>query len=224
MGNRYIRQEILEEIGKEGQDKIQKGSVAVIGVGALGTCTCELLVRAGIGKLLLVDNDKIDLTNLQRQLLFDEDDVGKKKVVVAKEKLSKINSEVEINIVNEFLDENNIDLLDDYDLVLDCTDNMKARHVINDYCENKKKKWIYSAAIGVTGNILVVDDYMKFRSIFKSGEAFDNCENIGVINTIIPMISSIQVTETIKILTNQEYTKELIRINNWENDYQTIKL
>lgn len=221
---RYTRQVVLEEIGKEGQEKILAASVAIVGIGALGTVSSELLLRAGVGKLLLVDKDKVDLVNLQRQLLFSEEDLDKKKVIAAKERLKKINSDVEINVVEDFLEDSNSDILKNYDLVLDCTDNMRARHVINDYCEKNKKKWIYAAASGTKGNVLVVENYEQFRKIFNSGETFDSCRELGVINSLTNIISSLQTVEAFKILVGEVYCKDLIRFDVWNNSYKKIKL
>jgi len=224
--NKYIRQEVLEEIGPVGQKIISLASVAVIGVGALGTTTSELLVRAGVGKILLVDKDIVEEVNLQRQVLFDENDVGKKKVLVAKEKLNKINSEVDVEVKEDFLSDENISVLDGYKLILDCTDNMNARHTINDYCEKENKTWIHSAVVGTTGNILVIKnkkEYGKFRIVFGSSESFDSCAQIGVIGPVCSMISSIQVSEALKIILGKEPCIDLIRVNIWDNSYEKIK-
>lgn len=219
---KYLRQEKLKEIGPKGQKLISNSKIAIIGIGALGTITAQLLTRAGISKLLLVDNDEVHITNLQRQF-FDEKDIGKQKTLVTKNKLKKINSDIKINTVEEFLAQKNVDMLKDYDLILDCTDNMKTRHIINEYCQENKKIWIYAAGSGTKGNILVVDNPDKFSSIFKSAETFDSCQEIGVLNTLTTIIASLQVTEAIKIITKQPYSKELIRFNIWENTYQKIK-
>jgi molybdopterin-synthase adenylyltransferase len=219
---KYLRQETLKEIGKKGQQKIAKAKIAIIGVGALGTITSELLARAGIGKLLLIDKDLVHEVNLQRQL-FEEKDKGKEKVLAMKERIQKINSLVEVETITDYLSNKNTNSLDDYDLILDCTDNMRSRHIINDYCAKKNKIWIHAAGSGIKGNVLVVDNPEKFAKIFKSAESFDSCEEIGVINTLTTIIASLQVTEAIKIITQQNYCKDLIRFNLWENSYQKIK-
>lgn len=221
--NKYIRQEVLKEIGVLGQKKISTSSVAIVGIGALGTASSELLVRAGVGKLLLVDKDKVELVNLQRQLLFDEADVGELKVVVAKDKLSKINVDVSITVVEDFLSENNVSVLKDYDLILDCTDNMKARQVINNYCESVEKIWIHSAVVGTKGNVLVVKNYEKFRKVFGSAESFDACEQIGIIGSACMMVSSIQVSEALKIICEVNCCEDLIRVDVWSNSFEKIK-
>lgn len=220
---KYLRQEKLKEIGKEGQKLISKAKIAIIGIGALGTVASELLARAGIGNLLLIDKDLVHEVNLQRQL-FEEKDKGKEKVLAMKERIQKINSSVKVETLTEYLSNQNTNILENYDLILDCTDNMKTRHIINEYCKKTKKIWIHAAGSGVKGNILVVDSPEKFSKIFKSNESFDSCEEIGVINTLTTIIASLQVTEAIKIITKKEYSKELIRFNLWENEYFKYKI
>ncbi len=222
--NRYARQVKLKELSNTGQELLSSSKVAIVGVGALGTVSSQLLVRAGVLNILLIDNDTVDIVNLQRQVLFDEEDVGKEKTMVAKQKLEKINSEARIELFNEWLTPDNAKVLGDYDLMLDCTDNMKARHVINDYCKESKKIWIHAAGSGVKGNILVVDNPDTFSKIFRTNESFDNCEEVGVINTLTNIIASLQVTEALKILTKQNHCKDLIRFNLWTNQYHKIKL
>lgn len=219
---RYIRQEVLQQIGTENQKKLLKSKVAIIGVGALGTVACELLLRAGVLNLTLVDKDEVDLVNLQRQL-FHLDHVSLKKVEAMKSKLLEINKDAKISIHPKYLNEQDQELFETVDLILDCTDNMRSRHIINELCKKNNKIWIYAAGSGVLGNILVVDNYDKFTKIFNTYESFDSCSEIGVINTLTFMIASLQVTEAIKILTNQEHCSDLIRFNVWENEYKKIK-
>lgn len=222
--DRYVRQRVLRQIGNEGQEKLKSSKVVVIGVGALGTLTAELLVRAGIGKILLVDKDVVDMVNLQRQVLFEEVDIGQKKVVVAKEKLQRINKNIEIEVIDDFLRDGNSIMLNDCDLILDCTDNMRARHAINNYCASTEKLWVHAAGSGVTGNVLVVDNPVLFEKIFGGSASFDSCEEIGVMNSLTAMVSSLQVTEALKILVGDEYCKDLIRVNVWENKYERIRV
>jgi len=224
MTSRYLRQEVLKEIGKGGQHKIKSSSVAIVGVGALGTMSGELLVRAGVGKLLLIDGDVVSFVNLQRQL-YSEKDVEKKKVVVFKEHLQEVNGDVSIDLIDDFLDSENVDIfLDGYDLILDCSDNMKTRHIINDYCQRFGKIWIYAAASGTKGNVFVVDKPETFRKYFNSGENFDTCEEIGVVNSLTVIIASLQVTEALKIIVGEDYCKDLIRFDVWNNKYEKIKI
>ena len=224
MSSRYIRQEALKEIGKEGQSRIRNARIVVIGVGALGTYVSEMLVRAGFGKVLLIDADKVDLTNLHRQTLFDEKDVGKFKVEAAKKKLRKINSEIEIISKKKFLEKKNKKLIKDYDLIIDCTDKMSSRHIINDVCEKFNKPWIYSAASGTKGNVLFVKDYKKFRELFNSGETFDSCEEIGVLNYSPSIIAGISIGLATKYIIKKEVTEGLLRFDAWNMTYDEIPL
>lgn len=221
---KYLRQEALKEIAKSGQRKISKTKIAIIGLGALGTVSAELLTRAGIGELLLVDKDVVTIENLHRQFLYKEKHVNKPKVKIAKLELNKINIDVLIKSTELFLNDDNTNILDDYDFILDCTDNMRTRLIIDRYCKNKKKTWIHAAATGIRGNVLVVPPSLDFSKFIRSGENFDNCNEIGVINTLTVMISSMQVTQTIKLILNKNIKKELIRINVWENTHELFKI
>ena len=143
MKDRYSRQMLLKEIGEEGQSKLDYKKVVIVGIGALGTVAAELLARAGIGSLRLIDRDVVEESNLQRQILFTEKDVGKSKSVMAAEKLKEINSLIKIESYPLHLDPKNVSLLQDADLVLDCTDNLETRFLINDHCRKEKIPWIY---------------------------------------------------------------------------------
>ncbi len=222
--DRYVRQRSLRQLGDAGQEKLKDSKVAIIGVGALGTLTAELLARAGVGKILLVDKDVVDMVNLQRQVLFEEKDIGQKKVLVAKEKLQRINRNVEFEVIDDFLRDGNSVVLNEYGLILDCTDNMNARRSINNFCASSGKIWVHAAGSGVTGNVLVVDNPVLFEKIFGGSASFDSCEEIGVINSLTAMVSSLQVTEALKILVGNEYCKDLIRVNPWENKYERIRV
>jgi len=213
---RYSRQVIFEYIGKEKQEMLRKSRITIVGCGGLGTRTAELLARAGIGWITIIDKDKVELSNLQRQSLFREEDVGKHKSEAAKEELGKINSSTKVNAVTETLDRRNAGLLD-CDLVLDCTDNLETRFVINDYCAKNSIPWIYSAVIGSGGmlmNVMPRREYC-FRCVIKESECTESCETRGILNSAAAVVSSIQATEALKILTRQPCEKGLISINLW---------
>ena len=222
--NRYIRQEVLEEIGVSGQEKIRNAKVAVIGAGGLGGVSAELLVRAGVGSLLLVDKDVVSLVDIHRQFSFKEDDVGKFKVFVLKDYLSSVNSDVSISVVEDFLSDGNADVLSDFDLVLDCTDNMLARRVIDKYCSSSGKSWIHAAASGVRGNVLVIREGGVFDKFFRSGECFDDCACVGVLNCLPSLISSIQVSQALRLILGEEPCKGLIRINLWDSSFEVFNV
>ncbi len=219
---RYSRQELV--IGKTNQKKLEKSKVCILGVGALGSLSAELLVRAGVRNLVLIDRDYIEEDNLQRQHLFSEEDVGKPKVIAAKERLEKINSKVKIKVVFDNLDQSNVKLLNS-DLVLDCTDNMETRFLVNEYCRKNKIKWIFASAIKNEGYIFnVVPNGACFNCIFGGRKSYETCENVGVLNSASSLISSLQVSEAIKLLIGQRYEKDLIKVNLDRNELVKIKV
>ncbi len=224
---RYLRQQIFAEIGKQGQSKLGKSSVAVVGLGALGSVSSELLARAGIGKLILIDRDVVELSNLQRQSLYGESDVGKPKALAAKEKLVKINSEIKIDFVIDDLNYENIGkILNDVDLILDCTDNLETRFLINDFSVKNKVPFIYSSAVGSKGYVfnVIPNKTACLRCFLKDANALDTCETTGVLNSITHLISSIQSNEAIKILLNKDYEKDLLFFDVWKNELTKIKI
>jgi len=207
---RYIRQEQFSKIGKENQEKLLKATVSIVGIGALGTTVLDILSRAGIGRIKIIDRDIIELNNLHRQILFTEEDLGKPKVAVAKEKILQINSEINIEEHLIDLDYDNIDLIKS-DLIIDCTDNIYTRFLINEYSRK------------MTMN--VTSETPCFSCIFKEpGQPLDTCDTEGILNTVPHALAAIQATEAIKILTDQDYSKELIHYNLWNNEITKVKV
>ncbi len=221
---RYSRQILLKGIGKKGQKKLSSSTVAIVGLGALGTASAELLTRAGIGKLILIDRDIIELSNLQRQSLFTEEDLGKPKVLQAEKQLKKINSEIKIQAHFEHLDYNNINLLSS-DLILDCTDNLYTRFLINEYSIKTSIPWIYSSCLEHSGYVFnIIPGKICFNCIFNNLTSIGTCDTLGVLNTLANLISSLQVNEAFKILLNKSYEKNLLYINIWQNKIEKIKV
>ncbi len=208
--NRYHRQEIL--IGKEKQKLLQNSKVAIIGVGAIGTLTAELLARAG-ANLLLIDRDIIDLTNLQRQVLFSEEDLNKNKADVAREKLSKINSTIEIKAANIHLNSQNISILKKCNLILDCTDNLKTRYLINDFCKKNKLPWIYAAAIKKQGMIIPFFPEGPCLNCLGTKITRETCNVFGVLNTITSLVATLQTSLAMKFLTKEDIQTKLFQIS-----------
>ena len=206
---RYIRQQIFREIGKKGQEKLGKSTVAVVGIGALGSNSAELLARAGIGSLILIDRDVVELSNLQRQRLFDENDVGKPKALAAKEHLAKINSEIKIEFLIDDLNFENIGKIFNRkpDLILDCTDNLETRFLINDFSVKNEIPFIYSSAVGSKGYVfdIIPGKTPCLRCFLKEAAQLDTCETAGVLNAITSLISTMQASEAIKILLNKKF-------------------
>ena len=220
--NRYVRQEIF--IGKNSQKKLGNSKVCIVGVGALGTLSASLLVRAGIKELAVIDDDKIELDNLQRQHLFGEKDIGEFKVKVAKKALSAINSEVGVEIIAKRLVEDNLFQIDS-DLVLDCTDNLETSYLISDYCKDKKIPLVFASVIRCEGYMYnIVGNAKGIKEIFQDVKTFEKCLTEGVLNTATSFISSLQVNESIKILTGKNYEKKLLRFDLKNNELLKIKV
>jgi molybdopterin-synthase adenylyltransferase len=225
---RFSRQTILPEIGEKGQIKISRAKIIIVGVGALGTAAAELLIRAGVQNLTLIDPDVIELSNLQRQNLFDETDLNKHKVEVAKGKLSKINQEARIVAKTVELNEKNIKEIiekENTDLILDCTDNMKTRFLINDYCKENSIIWIFSSVAGTKGMLATISPKGPGiqKIIPENAEGEISCTQ-GILNTITRIISAMQVTLALKIITGAKVNyNELILYDAWENKLEKLK-
>ncbi|MEM4260325.1 MAG: HesA/MoeB/ThiF family protein [Candidatus Woesearchaeota archaeon] len=221
---RYIRQIVLKEIGKKGQEILRKKTISIVGVGGLGSVSAELLVRSGIGRIILIDHDSIEITNLQRQSLYSEKDIGERKVFAAKKRLSEINNEVEIIAQDTILTNKNIDIIHS-DLVLDCTDNMATRYLINNYCSKHKIPWIHASAIRTIGNIKVfIPEKECFECIYQNNKEVESCEENGILNMTVFGISSIQAIQAIKLLIGVSFEKKLLRLDVWNNTITKISV
>lgn len=233
---RYIRQQTLREIGKKGQAKLQESAVAIVGLGALGSVSSELLARAGVGKLILIDRDIVELSNLQRQGLFDESDIGKPKSAQAKEHLNKINSDVKVDFfiddlnfqnIERILSNNTLSSKGRIDLLLDCTDNLETRFLLNDFCIKNLIPFIYSSAVGSKGCMfnIIPKKTPCLRCFLREAVQLDTCETLGVINTITNLISSLQVNSAIKILLKRgDFEARLLFFDIWKNELLKIKV
>lgn len=232
MENRYSRQEILQNIGKNGQKRLLKSHILIVGCGALGTTVANNLARAGIGKISILDRDFVELNNLQRQVLFDETDVGKPKAVAATNKLELINSDIEIEPLVKDLNYTNVEeIIKDVDLVLDGTDNIQTRMLINDTCVKEGIPWIYTGAIGTSGmtmNILPGAACIRclYPHIPKPG-SLPTCDTMGVLNTVTVIMGSMASTEAIKILLGKtkpenEQDGRLIVYDAWDHSMDEI--
>jgi molybdopterin-synthase adenylyltransferase len=222
--DRYLSQRLYKNIGKKGQYKLKKASAAIIGIGALGTTCAELLARAGVGKITLIDRDIVELSNLQRQVLFDEADIGKPKAAAAKEKLSKINSEVEITAKNEDLDYKNVKIVGRPNIVIAATDNMESRFLLNDYCLKNNIPLVYGGAVEDRGSIFsVIKGRPCLRCIFH-GSTEETCDNSGILNTCSLITGSMMAGEAIKIIISGNSEKGLLCFNVWVNSFSKIKV
>lgn len=231
---RYSRQMRFYGIGEAGQQKLLQSHVTLCGCGALGTVLANILVRAGVGHLRLIDRDFIETSNLQRQVLFDEQDVADNlpKAQAAARKLAAINSSVTVEPVVADINRTNIlKYVEDADLILDGTDNFEIRYLINDVAVKLGKPWVYGGSIGSHGQVMVIlpDETPCLRCVFEAapapGEA-GTCETAGVLSPIVNIVSSLQATEALKILTGnmEQVLRELIYIDVWENIVKKIKI
>ncbi len=222
---RYSRQEVLEKIGKKGQEVLNKSTVTIVGVGALGSVAADLLARAGIGRLVLIDRDVVELTNLQRQSLYTEDDIGKPKALQAQVHLKKINSETKIDVHTEDLTEKNADLLRKGNLILDGTDNFETRFLINDWCKKIRVPWVYGAAIQEKGFVMpILPEGACFSCVFNNAKTTETCDAVGVLNTITHLVACLQVSEALKILLHEPIEQHLLSINIWDNQLNKINV
>lgn len=233
MTDRYSRQTLFTPIGKAGQERLGAASVAILGCGALGTGLANYLCRAGIGRLLLADRDYIELHNLQRQILFDEEDIAQHlpKAVAAVQRLRKVNSEIRLEPLVEDINADGIEsLVREVDIVLDATDNFETRYLLNDACIKHNRPWIYSGVIasyGVTMNILP-NETPCLRCVFPEMPlpgTSATCDTAGVLNGIVAAITGVAATETLKILLNSEkISQEMFWMDLWENTSERIGL
>jgi adenylyltransferase/sulfurtransferase len=205
---RYARQIELEGFGVKGQERLKQAKVLIVGVGGLGCIASLLLVGAGVGEIGIIDNDEVSLTNLHRQIIYRESQIGEKKVEKAKENLRELNSDCKINCYNEFLSEENAEkIIKDYDIVVDCCDNFATRYVINDACQRLKKPFVYSSISDFEGQVALLnceEDSANYRTLFPEENLLkeEPNKNKAVIGVLPSITASIASNEVIKFLTN----------------------
>lgn len=232
--SRYHRQTLLPSIGLEGQKKILASRVAVVGIGALGSVSANLLARAGVGRLRLIDRDFLELNNLQRQVLFDEEDVRENlpKAVAAERKLQKINSEIQIEAAPSDLNPETVDeLLEGIDLVVDGTDNFETRFLVNDYSLREGIPWIYGAAVGTEGLTYVIlpGEGSCLRCLFEEAPGpgtFQTCDTAGILAPVAHWVASFQTIEALKILAGkpEAVDRRLWKADLWKKEFKAIEV
>lgn len=228
--NRYNRQTVLKGFGIEGQLKLAKSTVLVVGAGGLGVPVLTYLNAMGVGKIGVIDNDIVSLTNLHRQVLYSEADVGQPKVVVAIEKLKAQNSNTQLVGYESFLSSGNaLDIIKDYDIVVDTSDNFPTRYLVNDACVILNKPFIYGALHGYEGQVSVFNFQggPTYRCLFPTMPKEDevpNCNEHGVLGVIPGIIGNFQALETIKVLTGigEVLSGKLFLLNGLNQSQQKI--
>ena len=226
---RYSRQIRFSGIGPAGQQRLLDARVAVVGCGALGSFQAGALARAGIGFLRIIDRDYVELSNLQRQWLFDQCDVEQAlpKAIAAARKIAAINSDIEVEPAVADLTPSNIDdLLGDVNLVLDGTDNFETRYLINDYAVSRGLPWIYGAAVGSYGITMPVmpGSTACLRCVYPEppGGAQPTCETAGVLGPITALIASLQVSEALKVLCGIDVSRKITTVDVWSGEIRQV--
>ena len=230
--DRYERQVLLEQVGAEGQQRLAAGSAVVLGCGALGSMIASVLVRAGVGRLRLVDRDVVEASNLHRQILYDERDVasGLAKAEIAARKLGRVNSEVQLESRVLVIDASNVmELVQDVDVVLDGTDNFEARYLINDACVKLGKPWIYGGVVGTSGICLAIEPGRGpcLRCIFPHPPepgSLPTPETVGVLGSLPMVIGATQATRALAILLDHAPDPRLVSLNLWDGSQQRVRV
>ncbi|MEH7304163.1 thiazole biosynthesis adenylyltransferase ThiF [Neobacillus drentensis] len=232
MINRYSRQELFSPIGKDGQQRISDKHVLIIGVGALGSACAEALVRAGIGKLTIVDRDYVEWSNLQRQQLYTEEDAKNRipKVIAAKNRLTAINSSVKMEAI--IADASVLELEDwakKVDLIMDATDNFETRMIINDVSQMYGVPWIYGACVGSYGiSYTIIPEKTPCLSCLVETVPLGGltCDTAGIISPAVNMVVSFQISEALKILVGDldSLRNKLVSFDLWKNQYSSIQV
>jgi len=227
--SRYTRQMAFPPLGRQGQEKLRSGRVLLAGVGGLGSWTAELLTRAGVGFLRVVDADTVEISNIHRQCLYAEADAGKFKVHAAAERLKNINSEVVIEAVPTRLERQNIEsLAGDIDLILDGTDNFAARFLVNDYAVKSGRPWIFVGVMGAEGQTMTVlpGETPCLRCVYEQPppEPGEAAQAPPILPPVVSTLASFQAMEAMKILSGrpQAANPYLLKIDLWTNRFQRI--
>lgn len=232
MNNRYSRQELFSPIGEKGQQKIEEKHVLIIGAGALGSANAEMLVRAGVGHVTIVDRDYIDWSNLQRQQLYCEEDVKNNlpKAIAAQRRLQEINSNVTVEaFVQDVTAAELEELVANVDVMIDATDNFETRFIVNDISQKYSIPWIYGACVGSYGLSYTILPGKTpclsclLQSIPLGGAT---CDTAGIISPAVSLVVSHQVTETLKILVEdyESLRDGLVSFDVWKNEYSCMKV
>jgi len=204
---RYSRHVLLEDIDVAGQEKLLVAHALVIGAGGLGSAAAPYLAAAGVGKITLVDHDRVEITNLQRQIMHTQESIGQKKVVSGKSFLERLNPEVVVDIIEAKADDSLLDrLLPTINIVLDCTDNFVTRHMINRLCVMHQVPLVSGSALRFDGQMSVFDSRNKtspcYACIFSPEEQFEevSCASMGIFSPLVGIIGAMQAAQALQLL------------------------
>jgi adenylyltransferase/sulfurtransferase len=232
--SRYAKQELFRPIGPEGQERLARARATIVGLGALGSVLANHLARAGVGFLRLVDRDFVELDNLQRQVLYDEEDVRANlpKAAAAAEKLRRVNSEIRLDPrVTDVNFSNAEEIARDVDLLLDGTDNFETRFVLNDACVKLGKPWVYGGCVGSYGMAMAVIPgegpcFSCLVGELPAPGTSPTCDTAGVLNTAVAVVASLEANEGMKVLLGKRdaLAGGLQTLDLWSNQFQLVKV
>ena len=230
--DRYSRQVLFSGIGREGQDRLARARVVLVGCGADGSAVADRLVRAGVGHLVIIDRDYVELNNLQRQVLYDEEDASRRlpKAVAAERSLRRINSSVAVEgVVTDLNPENAEELLRGADLVMDGTDNFEARYLVNDVCIKYAIPWVYCGVVATYGMTMTIVPHQTpcLRCVFSEAPlpgSTVTCDTAGIVNPIVFVLGGIAAGEGIKLLTGGgDINRGIIYVDLWHNVFDVLE-
>jgi len=229
---RYSRHIMLPQLGIEGQQKLQESRALIIGLGGLGSPVAMYLAAAGVGQLVLVDNDAVDLTNLQRQIVHSTQDIGRKKVESARDRLLALNPEIQVSCLPRRLERDELKREAELaDVVVDASDNFATRFLINEICVATRTPLVSGAAIRLEGQVAVFRPDLEhgpcYRCLYKdAGELEQRCSENGVLAPLVGIIGSIQALETIKVLANfgEDLNGRLLLLDGEIMEWRNLKL
>ncbi|MBD5088846.1 MAG: HesA/MoeB/ThiF family protein [Clostridiales bacterium] len=228
---RYSRHILLQEVGLEGQEKLYNGKVLIIGAGGLGSSVTLYLAAAGVGTIGIVDGDEVDLSNLQRQIIHSTKDIGKAKVISAKESIVKMNPDVRVHTYPFMINMDNImDIIKEYDFIIDATDNFSSKFLINDACVMTKKPFSHAGILRFKGQVMtyVPEKGPCYRCIFKNPppkEAIPSSKQVGILGAMCGVIGSIQAMEAMKYFTGAGdlLVGKLLTYDALKMEFRTVK-
>ncbi|HUE42459.1 MAG TPA: ThiF family adenylyltransferase, partial [Candidatus Sulfotelmatobacter sp.] len=232
---RYSRQILFAGVGESGQERLLTASAVVAGCGAIGAAAANLLVRAGVGRVRVVDRDFVEASNLQRQTLFEEADArdALPKAIAAERRLGAVNSQVHIEgIVADINPKNVEELLGGFDLILDGTDNFETRFLVNDFAVKQSVPWIYAAAVGSYGLTMTVRPGVTaclacLLAGERDGAGMDEtCDTVGVLGPIVNLVASMEVAEALKLLSGhaEALNQRLVSYDVWSGKFQSMRV
>lgn len=229
--SRYHRHLILREIGEEGQEKIKNSSVLVIGAGGLGCPVLQYLTATGIGRIGVMDDDTVDISNLQRQVFYGMDDLGKHKAIVASSRMKRMNSNVDFELFNIRMKyQNALDIANGYDILVDCTDNIKARYLLSDLSVISGKPLVHASVFKYQGQLSVFGykNGPSYRCLFQYPEEKpeENPPVLGIYSIIPGIIGLMQANEVIKIITGagEVMSGKMLIYNSLSNKFDQIRI